>query len=154
MHVVPAGHWQAARTTGDHTLVGCTVGPGFDFADFALLADEPVTAGPPSAAYRLRKFVNRNRAGVVAAGLFLALLVAGLVATTSLWTLADRRYDEVLGLHICGHHATDLISEGGIALTLEATLEELVHTIHPHPTLSEVVGEVAHAALYGNPLHF
>lgn len=37
--VVPAGCWQAARTTGDYTLVGCTVGPGFDFADFALLDD-------------------------------------------------------------------------------------------------------------------
>jgi len=38
---VPAGAWQAARTTGSYTLVGCTVGPGFDFADFRLLADEP-----------------------------------------------------------------------------------------------------------------
>ena len=40
-HTVPAGWWQAARTTGDYTLVGCTVGPGFDFADFALLDDRP-----------------------------------------------------------------------------------------------------------------
>lgn len=39
--VVPAGAWQAARSTGDYTLAGCTVGPGFDFADFRLLADEP-----------------------------------------------------------------------------------------------------------------
>jgi predicted cupin superfamily sugar epimerase len=39
VHVVPAGHWQAARPTGAFTLVGCSVGPGFDFADFALLAD-------------------------------------------------------------------------------------------------------------------
>ena len=38
---VPAGCWQAARTTGDYTLVGCTVGPGFDFADFAMLDDRP-----------------------------------------------------------------------------------------------------------------
>ena len=37
--VVPAGHWQAARPTGSHTLVSCTVGPGFDFADFQFLAD-------------------------------------------------------------------------------------------------------------------
>jgi len=37
--VVPAGCWQAAETTGDYTLVGCTVGPGFDFADFELLRD-------------------------------------------------------------------------------------------------------------------
>lgn len=39
--VVPAGWWQAARTTGDFTLVGCTVGPGFDYADFALMRDDP-----------------------------------------------------------------------------------------------------------------
>jgi predicted cupin superfamily sugar epimerase len=37
VHVVPAGEWQAARTTGAYTLVGCTVGPGFDFEDFRLL---------------------------------------------------------------------------------------------------------------------
>ena len=37
--VVPAGCWQAARTTGAYTLVGCSVGPGFDFADFAMLSD-------------------------------------------------------------------------------------------------------------------
>ena len=41
---VPAGSWQASRTTGSYTLVGCTVGPGFDFADFRLLADEPQLA--------------------------------------------------------------------------------------------------------------
>lgn len=39
--VVPAGAWQAARPLGAYALVGCTVGPGFDFADFALLADQP-----------------------------------------------------------------------------------------------------------------
>lgn len=37
VEVVPAGQWQAARSTGDYTLVGCTVGPGFDFADFRML---------------------------------------------------------------------------------------------------------------------
>jgi predicted cupin superfamily sugar epimerase len=42
--VVPAGAWQAARSTGEYTLVGCTVGPGFDFTDFRLLADEPELA--------------------------------------------------------------------------------------------------------------
>jgi predicted cupin superfamily sugar epimerase len=42
--VVPAGCWQAARSSGDYTLAGCTVGPGFDFEDFALAADEPASA--------------------------------------------------------------------------------------------------------------
>lgn len=41
VHVIPAGHWQAARSTGAYSLVACAVGPGFDFADFAMLADHP-----------------------------------------------------------------------------------------------------------------
>jgi uncharacterized protein len=41
---VPANWWQAARSTGAYTLVGCTVGPGFDFKDFALARDEPTEA--------------------------------------------------------------------------------------------------------------
>ena len=43
--VVPAGTWQAARTRGAYTLVACTVGPGFEFADFALAVDLPEIAG-------------------------------------------------------------------------------------------------------------
>jgi predicted cupin superfamily sugar epimerase len=42
--VVPAGGWQAARSSGAYTLVGCTVGPGFDFADFQMLGDHPELA--------------------------------------------------------------------------------------------------------------
>jgi len=44
VHCVPAGTWQAARSLGDYTLVGCTVGPGFEYADFELLADLPQLA--------------------------------------------------------------------------------------------------------------
>jgi predicted cupin superfamily sugar epimerase len=41
VHTVAASQWQAARSTGAYTLVGCTVGPGFDFADFEMLRDRP-----------------------------------------------------------------------------------------------------------------
>jgi predicted cupin superfamily sugar epimerase len=44
VHAVPARHWQAARPTGEYTLVSCDVGPGFDFADFEMLRDRPDTA--------------------------------------------------------------------------------------------------------------
>ena len=44
VQVVPAGWWQAAQSSGAYTLTGCTVGPGFDFKDFALAADEPASA--------------------------------------------------------------------------------------------------------------
>lgn len=57
--------------------------------------------------------------------------------------IADRKYREVLGLHIIGPRATDLISEGALALRLEATLDELITTIHSHPTVTETVREAA-----------
>lgn len=66
--------------------------------------------------------------------------------------VSDKKYDEVLGVHIIGPHATDLIAEACAALRLEATTEDLAKTIHPHPTLSEIMGEAAHATL-GHPLH-
>lgn len=66
--------------------------------------------------------------------------------------VADAKYDEVLGVHIIGPHATELIAEACAALRLEATSEELARTIHAHPTVSEAIGEAAHAVL-GAPIH-
>ena len=59
----------------------------------------------------------------------------------------DQKYDEILGVHIIGPHATDLIAEACVALQAEMTTEELVRTIHAHPTLAEAVKEAADAAL-------
>jgi dihydrolipoamide dehydrogenase len=66
--------------------------------------------------------------------------------------VADAKYDEVLGLHIIGPKATELILEGGMALALESTVEEIIRTMHAHPTLGEVLGEAAHA-VHGHTLH-
>lgn len=56
--VVPAGTWQTARSTGAYTLTGCTVGPGFEFADFALAVDWPeVAARIASAGPDLARFI-------------------------------------------------------------------------------------------------
>jgi len=44
VHVVPTGRWQAARTAAAYALMGCTVGPGFDFSDFRMLSDEPANS--------------------------------------------------------------------------------------------------------------
>lgn len=56
--VVPAGTWQAARSTGAYTLAGCTVGPGFDFADFSLAVDWPeITAMIAKAGPDLARFI-------------------------------------------------------------------------------------------------
>lgn len=66
--------------------------------------------------------------------------------------VADSRYDELLGVHIIGPRATELVMEGTVALNLEATVEDLVRTIHAHPTLAEAIGEAAHAA-HGAAIH-
>lgn len=66
--------------------------------------------------------------------------------------VTEAKYDEILGLHIIGPKATELITEGTLAMELESTLAELLKTIHPHPTLAEAVGEAAHAAT-GHPIH-
>ena len=66
--------------------------------------------------------------------------------------VADAEYGEVLGIHIVGPEATEMIAEATMARTLEATLEDVHHSIHAHPTLSETVAEACLAAL-GRPIH-
>lgn len=66
--------------------------------------------------------------------------------------IRDRKYSEILGAHIVGPHATELIAEFVIGRHLESTVEEIDRAMHPHPTLSEAVAEAALAAL-GHPLH-
>ena len=65
--------------------------------------------------------------------------------------VSEGKYDEVLGVHIVGPHATDLISEAAVALRLESTSEELARTIHPHPTLPEALMQAAEA-VYGHAI--
>ena len=66
--------------------------------------------------------------------------------------VADKKYDEILGVHIIGPRATELIAEAVLALRTECTVEELIRTIHAHPTMSEAVGEAAHAT-HGAAIH-
>lgn len=67
--------------------------------------------------------------------------------------VSDKRYGEVLGVHIIGPSATELIAEAGAAMKLEATSEDLVRTIHAHPTLSEALHEASEAAANGHAIH-
>ena len=55
--------------------------------------------------------------------------------------IADAEYGEILGVHLFAVHATDMISEVSVAMNLESTVEEVMHAIHPHPTVSEAIGE-------------
>jgi dihydrolipoamide dehydrogenase len=57
--------------------------------------------------------------------------------------ISHKKYKEVVGVHILGARATDLITEGALALRLESTVEEIVSTIHAHPTVGEAIKEAA-----------
>jgi dihydrolipoamide dehydrogenase len=66
--------------------------------------------------------------------------------------VADRKYDELLGVHMIGPRSTELVAEATVALRLESTVEELIRTIHAHPTFAEAIGEAAHAT-HGAAIH-
>jgi dihydrolipoamide dehydrogenase len=66
--------------------------------------------------------------------------------------VSEKQYDQVLGVHIIGPRATELIAEAGLMIQTEATTEEIVRLMHPHPTLSEAMLEAAHA-VHGSPIH-
>ena len=66
--------------------------------------------------------------------------------------IRDKKYSELLGAHIVGPHATELISEFVVGRHLETTVEEMDRAMHPHPTLSEAIAEAALVSV-GTPLH-
>ena len=78
--------------------------------------------------------------------------VAGGHADGFVKVIRDKKYSEIVGAHIVGPHATELIAEFVIGRHLESTMEEMEKAMHPHPTLSEAIAEGALAAL-GRPIH-
>ena len=66
--------------------------------------------------------------------------------------LVGEKYGEILGAHIIGSDATELIAEYGLGMKLEATVDEIHQTIHAHPTMSEALAEAA-AATHGEAIH-
>ncbi len=66
--------------------------------------------------------------------------------------ISDKVTEDIIGVHMVGPHVTDMISEAGLAKVLDATPWEIAQSIHPHPTLSEVMGEAA-LAVEGNQIH-
>ncbi|QQE76928.1 dihydrolipoyl dehydrogenase [Alicyclobacillus sp. SO9] len=66
--------------------------------------------------------------------------------------VADKVTDDILGVHMVGPHVTDMITEAGLARVLNATPWEVAGTVHPHPTLSEAMGEAA-LAVDGMAIH-
>ncbi len=111
---------------------------------------------PEVASVGLTEAEARKRGYDVAVGKFpfAALAKAAILGRPEgfVKVVRETRYDELLGVHVIGAHATDLIAEACVALRVESTTEELFRAIHAHPTLSEAVMEAAHAA-FGHPLH-
>jgi dihydrolipoamide dehydrogenase len=66
--------------------------------------------------------------------------------------VSEGKYNEVLGVHLIGAHVTEMLAGPTGMIGLETTVEELAHTVHPHPTMSEAIMEAAHAAL-GQAIH-
>ena len=66
--------------------------------------------------------------------------------------VADKSSDAVLGIHMIGARSTELVAEATLAVRLESTVDELIRTIHAHPTMAEAIGEAAHAA-HGAAIH-
>ncbi|HQG46784.1 MAG TPA: FAD-dependent oxidoreductase, partial [bacterium] len=64
----------------------------------------------------------------------------------------DARYGELIGAHLVGAEATELLAELNLGKTLETTADEIMHTMHAHPTISEIIKEAAEDA-YGHAIH-
>ena len=66
--------------------------------------------------------------------------------------IIEKNSGKILGVHLMGAHSTDLIAEATLAVQKGLTAKDLAHTIHAHPTLAEIMGEVALKAA-GTPIH-
>ncbi len=67
--------------------------------------------------------------------------------------ILDSEYGEILGVHLFGKHVTEMIAEMAVAMNLEATVEEIIATVHPHPSVSEALREAFMAAWDGKSIH-
>lgn len=66
--------------------------------------------------------------------------------------VVEKKSGRILGVHLIGAHATDLIAEATLAVEKGLTAQDMAHTIHAHPTMAEIMGEVA-AKVTGMPVH-
>ncbi|MEJ8545226.1 dihydrolipoyl dehydrogenase [Brevibacillus borstelensis] len=138
------------RVAAEHALGIPTQPVNFD------LVPHCVYSHPEAAMAGLTAEEARNRGFDVQEGVF-PLMASGraLVGGETdgfLKVVADRKYGRLLGIHLLAPHATEMIAEASLGLTLEATLDELVKTIHPHPTVAEGIQEAA-MSIMGQAIH-
>lgn len=111
---------------------------------------------PEVASVGLTEAKAKQRGYEVKTGIFLfSALTKALISDEGMGMIkvvSEKKYDEVLGVHLVGPHATELLAEACVALKLETTTEEIARTMHAHPTLSEIMHEGAEITL-GHPIH-
>lgn len=127
------------RMTMDFRTIPYCVYTNPELASVGLTEEDAITKG-----YRIKvgKFPMYGNGKSVITG-----NVRGLVKI-----VADEKTGEVLGLHIAGNSATELIASGAVAIRLEATVQELITTIYAHPTVGEAVHEAAEG-VFGRAIH-
>ncbi len=134
----------AENAMGDYTVMDYTAVPGciFTTPEIAMVGITQQQARAQSREVRIGKFNFAANGKAVSMG-----ATDGLVKI-----IAGGDDGKVLGMHILGPHASDLIMEGAIAIRNGLSAEQLASTIHPHPTLTEAVMEAAHG-IYGYMIH-
>lgn len=127
------------RMTMDFRTIPYCVYTNPELASVGLTEEDAITKG-----YRIKvgKFPMYGNGKSVITG-----NVRGLVKI-----VADEKTGEVLGIHIAGNSATELIASGAVAMRLEATVQELITTIYAHPTVGEAVHEAAES-VFGRAIH-
>jgi dihydrolipoamide dehydrogenase len=111
-------------------------------------------SSPEIASVGLTEAQAKDRGHEVETGTFSlqGLGKANIVGEGGLAKVVAEKGGAVLGIHLIGPHVTDLVAEGMLITNWEAAPADVAALIHPHPTLSEAIGE-AHLALAGKPLH-
>jgi dihydrolipoamide dehydrogenase len=118
---------------------------------------QPVFSFPQVAAVGMTEAQARETGAEIEVGRFpyTANAKAKILADTAGFAkvIADKKTGEILGITLVGPTVTELISEAALGKFLESTPLEIAYNIHPHPTLSEALGEAAHAAEGEGALH-
>lgn len=138
--VAAAQHALGHRAFYNHRVIPACIYTSPEVASVGLTEEQAASRGT---AYKVGLFPLTGNGKALIEG-----CEAGLVKV-----IADEKYGEILGVHIFGPRATEMIAEAALAMNLEATVDELISTIHAHPTVSEAIAE-AGLNVGGNAIHW
>jgi dihydrolipoamide dehydrogenase len=144
---VAQGRWQLAHVASSEGLVAAENLCGHNTRMRYSAVPACVFSSPEVASVGLSEEEAREREASVKVGTF-PLSGSGKALTEGepegvVKVVSEGKYGQVLGVHAIGPHVSEVIAEGVLAITLEATVDEFATTIHPHPTVSEALAEAA-----------